>query len=239
MKIIPCVQGDAAWFEARCGHVSSSRIADAIAVLKKKEGEAAVRRHLRMAIVSERLTERHADHYVSKPMEWGTENEPLARTAYEMKTDRTVDLLGYVLHPTIEYAGASPDGLVGKDGCIEVKCPNTATHIDYLIAGQVPEDYQPQCLWVMACTGRQWCDFVSFDPRLPMKYQLFMVRMQRDEERIRAMEAEVRKFLGEVEALIKRLGEGEEFLANRMQESIAGFGITQAETDAVIRGELR
>lgn len=221
MKVLNVVQGSSEWFEARCGHVSASRVADALAVLKRKEGEAACRRNLRMAIVAERLTERHSANYVSPAMDWGTENEPLARTAYEMKTDETVDLVGYVLHPTIEWAGASPDGLCGKEGLIEAKCPNTTTHLDYLIAGVVPEEYKPQMYWQMACTGRKWVDFVSFDPRLPEKHQLFVKRLMRDEAIILSMETGVIQFLAEVEQVIDQLNKGDAFLAAQLRESIA------------------
>lgn len=205
MKVMHCAQGSPEWFEARCGAVTSSRVADAIAILKRKEGEAAVRRNLRYQIVGERLTGLHADSYVSPAMEWGVENEPLARTAYELFTGEDVKLIGYVLHDSIEYAGASPDGLVGTDGMIEAKCPNTITHLGYLVGDVVPDEYKPQMLWQMACTGRKWVDFVSFDPRLPEKHQLFGRRFHRDEAEILRMESEVVKFLSEVDAMIAKL----------------------------------
>jgi hypothetical protein len=116
-----------------------------------------------------------------------------------------VDQVGMVLHPSIERGAASPDGLVDLDGLVEIKCPNTATHLDYLLDGTVPAKYQPQMLWQMACTGRDWCDFVSFDPRLPEDLQLFVVRFQRDQVRIDAMEAEVRAFISEAEETVSRL----------------------------------
>lgn len=238
MKAHRVIQGSAEWFDLRCGKVTSSRVADAIAVLKIKKDESAARRHLRTKIVSEIFTGKHSESYVSLAMEWGTETEPLARTEYEMRTGNDVRLVGFVDHPTIEMAGASPDGMVGEDGCVEFKCPQSNTHIDYLIAKKAPEEYQAQMLWVMACSGRQWCDFVSFDPRMPNKHKLLIVRFNRDEERIAGMEAGVRKFLREVEELIGQLNDGEDYLVKRMEASIAGFGITQSETDAVMRGEL-
>jgi putative phage-type endonuclease len=198
MNILDCEQGSAAWFEARLGCVTSSRVAEAIAKLKRKDGESAARRNLRGEILCELLTGRPSEHYVSKYMEEGKENEPLARTAYELARDVIVEQVGFVYHNTIKMAGASPDGLVGGDGLIEIKCPKSTTHLEYLLAETVPEDYQPQMLWQMACTDRLWCDFVSYDPRLPEDLQLFVVRFPRDEQRIAEMEAEVRIFLVEV-----------------------------------------
>ena len=143
-------------------------------------------------------------------MRWGTEQEPMARASYEVKTGLLVDQVGMVLHPTIDRAAASPDGLVGEDGLIEIKCPNTATHLEYLLAGTVPSRYQPQMLWQMSCTGAAWCDFVSYDPRLPDHLQLFIVRFNRDQARIDEMEAEVRAFLAEVDSIISRLPKAQE-----------------------------
>jgi dihydrofolate reductase len=117
-----------------------------------------------------------------------------------------VDTVGFVLHPTFDYAGSSPDGLVGDDGGLELKCPKTTTHIKWLMAGEVPEEHQAQCLWNMACCGRAWWDFMSFDPRLPDGMKIFIVRMDRDDARIAAIEAEVAKFNDEIEAAIKQLG---------------------------------
>lgn len=232
MKSMFCAQGSPEWFEARCGAVTSSRVADAIAILKRKEGEAAVRRNLRYQIVGERLTGLHADSYVSAAMEWGVENEPLARTAYEMFTGEDVKLIGYVLHDSIEYAGASPDGLVGTEGMIECKCPNTITHLGYLVGEVVPDEYKPQMLWQMACTGRKWCDFVSFDPRLPERHQLFVTRFQRDEAEIDRMTAEVIKFLAEVDAMIAKLprSTGESSLERQLLDSME---LTQQDVETV------
>ncbi len=231
MKSMNCIQGSVEWFEARCGAVTASRVADAIAILKRKEGEAAVRRNLRYQIVGERLTGVHADSYVSDAMNWGTENEPLARTAYEIQTGEDVQLIGYVLHPELEYAGASPDGMVGTDGLIECKCPNTITHLGYLIGEVVPEEYKPQMLWQMACTGRKWCDFVSFDPRLPERYQLFVKRFHRDDAEIARMTDEVVKFLAEVDAMIASLPNvGESSLERQLINSLE---LTQQDVETV------
>jgi hypothetical protein len=138
-------------------------------------------------------------------MQWGIDTEPFARAAYELTCNATVDTVGFAIHPHIERFGASPDGFVGDEGMVELKCPNTETHIDYILQGTVPAEYQAQMLAELACTGRQWCDFVSFDPRLPRHLQLFVRRFQRDETRIAEIEHKVTKFLAEVDDVIFRL----------------------------------
>jgi hypothetical protein len=143
--------------------------------------------------------------YFSDVMKWGLEQEPFARAAYEMRSGVLVDQVGFVVHPSIDGAGMSPDGLVGDQGLVEIKCPLSKTHIRYFLDGKVPSEYKPQMLWQMACSERAWCDFVSFDPRLPEDLQLFTVRFERDDAAIKAMEAEVLTFLAEVDDIIKRL----------------------------------
>ena len=197
-------QGSDAWKNMRCGRVTASRITDVTA--KIKTGESADRRNYRAQIVTEILTgEPAADGFTNEAMRWGTEQEPFARAAYEVLTGCMVDQVGMVLHPTIARAAASPDGLVGDDGLVEIKCPNTATHLDYLLAGVVPAKYQPQMLWQMACCERDWCDFVSFDPRLPDHLQLFVKRFHRDDVRIDAITSEVESFLREVDQMLAKL----------------------------------
>ena len=150
-------------------------------------------------LVCERITGKPAESYSNAAMQWGTEQEPFARAAYEAHTGVIVEETGFHSHPTIEAAGASPDGLVGEDGLVEIKCPNTATHLDTLISETVPGDYVIQMQMQMVCTGRKWCDFVSFDPRMPEGAQLFVQRVNRDNEFIEKMEEEIRKFLSELE----------------------------------------
>ena len=204
MKVLDYEQGSEPWLQARAGRVTASRIDDVMA--KIKTGEAASRRDYRAQIVAEILTGKPADGgYINAEMQWGTEQEPYARAAYEVAKGVMVDQLGFVLHPRIERAGASPDGLAGKIG-LEIKCPKTATHLQYLLDGTVPAKYQPQMLWQMACMETEAVDFVSFDPRLPEKHQLFVVRFPRDDAKIKAMEAEVEKFLAEVDEVLERLG---------------------------------
>jgi putative phage-type endonuclease len=198
-------QGTPEWFAARLGNVTASRVADVIA--KTKSGYSASRENYMAQLICERMTGTVAESYTNAAMQWGTETEPLARAAYESLADVLVDEVGYVQHPRIERAGASPDGLVDADGLLEIKCPNTATHIDTLISEDVPMKYITQMQWQMACTGRLWCDFVSFDPRLPNGLQLFVTHIMRDDEYIAMLEEEVKKFLTELDAKISKLNE--------------------------------
>ena len=196
-------QDSAEWLAARAGCLTASAIADMLA--KTKTGEAASRANLRARLVAERLTGIPQDGFSNAAMQWGNEQEPFARAAYEIHSGNLVDQTGLVMHPSIPYAGASPDGLIDDCGLVEIKCPNTATHIEYLLSGTTPKKYQPQMLWQMECTGRQWCDFVSFDPRMPEHLQLFVVRFERDEERLDDLRKEAIAFLAEVDALILQL----------------------------------
>ena len=149
---------------------------------KTKTGPAASRKNYAAELALERITGEKAQGYVSAPMLWGIENEPFARAAYELQMDFEVDQVGFIQHPFIERSGASPDGLVGTDGMVEIKCGNTATHVAWAVAGVVPPEHVAQLQWQMACTGRKWNDFVSFDPRMPEGQQLFIRRLYRDDQ---------------------------------------------------------
>lgn len=195
------VQGTEEWFADRCGYVTASRYKDVLA--KIKSGEAASRRNYRAQLVCERLTNRPADSYCSPEMQRGTELEPIARMAYEARTGAIVIETGFIKHASM-MAGASPDGLIGDDGLAEFKCPNTATHIDTLING-MSYDHLPQVQGQMWITGRQWCDFVSFDPRLPEKMQLHIERIKRDGEYIAKLEKEITEFIKDVDQTIALL----------------------------------
>jgi putative phage-type endonuclease len=190
------------WFAARLGKVTASRVADVLA--KIKSGESASRKNYKMELVVQRLTNKQGESFTNAAMEWGTEQEPFARMAYEAHTGTFVKEEGFVDHPTIEGFGCSPDGIVGE-GLIEIKCPNTANHIETVLENKVPSKYIPQMQAQMACTGAKWCDFVSFDPRVPEDLQLFVVRVERDQEYIDAMEVEVKQFLSEVLDLFNQL----------------------------------
>jgi len=196
-------QGSDAWHQQRCGRVTASRVADVIA--KTKTGYSTSRDNYMAQLVCERLTGTVAESYTNAAMQWGTDNEPLARAAYEAYMDVLVDEVAMITHPRIEQAGASPDGLVGDDGLVEIKCPNTATHIDTLLTQTVPGKYITQMQWQMACTGRKWCDFVSFDNRLPEELQIFIKRIERDDVYIKMLEEEVIKFLKELNDKIEKL----------------------------------
>ena len=172
---------------------------------KTKSGYSTSRDNYMAQLVCERLTQTKADGFTNAAMEWGTEQEPFARAAYEAKTGEMVEEVGFVPHPKIEWAGASPDGLVGLFGLVEIKCPNTATMIDTLLTGKVPSKYNTQMQFQMACTERDWCDYVVFDPRMPAKAQLFIKRVERDNVFIKDMEAEIVNFLAEVNVQIQQL----------------------------------
>ena len=196
-------QGTQEWFQDRCGKVTASRVADVVA--KTRSGYSASRDNYLAQLVCERMTGAPAESFTNAAMQWGTEQEPFARAAYESAKDVLVEQVGFIHHPNIDGSGASPDGLVELFGLVEIKCPNTATHIDTLLTQSVPGKYITQMQFQMACTGRQWCDFVSFDPRMPTKAQLFVKRIQRDDVFIKEMESEIKKFLAEVTAKVEQL----------------------------------
>jgi putative phage-type endonuclease len=196
-------QGTDSWRQQRLGKVTASRMADVIA--RTKNGYGASRANYLAELVAERLTGVPAEHFQSAAMIWGTEKEADARIAYSFYSNAEIELVGFVPHPTIAMSGCSPDGFVGVDGLVELKCPNTATMIDLLRGGTIPDKYICQMFWQMACTGRQFCDFVSYDPRLPPHMQLFVQRIQRDNRLIKGLEAEVIKFLAELDATIADL----------------------------------
>lgn len=192
------------WFQVRLGKATASRINDVLAKLKNG-GEAAGRKNYRAQLVVERLTGQPVDSYTNGAMMWGVEHEDAARVSYEFVTGNTVEEVGFIDHPTIPMCGCSPDGLIGTDGCIEIKCPNTSTHIEWMLSGGAPSEHVNQMQWQMECTGRQWCDFVSYDPRMPVELQLFTVRIERDEKRIEEIRGEVIALLAEVDDTVSQL----------------------------------
>jgi putative phage-type endonuclease len=193
-----------AWFAARCGRVTASRIADVMA--RTKSGYGASRANYLAQLVCERLTGEVAPSFSNAAMEWGTEKEPEARAAYSAKTGEIVEETGFHKHPTLE-AGASPDALVGADGLVEIKSPNSSTMIEYLRTRQIPHKYILQMQWQMLCTGRGWCDFVAYDPRLGERLQLLIIRVERDPALISEIEAEVTQFLKELDQTVNELKE--------------------------------
>jgi putative phage-type endonuclease len=190
------------WFAARCGKVTASRVADIIA--KTKTGASASRDNYLAQLVCERMTGKPAESYSNAAMLHGTETEPFARAAYEAKMDILVTEVGFIDHPWIPMSGASPDGLA-NEGMVEIKCPNTATHIDTLLSQTVPAKYITQMMWQMCSANRPWVDFVSFDPRLPERHQLFIKRINYDPEMVNMLENSVIQFLGDVDLKIQQL----------------------------------
>lgn len=219
MKVVPCIQGDATWHETRLGMLTASRISDALAKLKKG-GDSAARKNYMLDLAVERITRKPTEHYMSEPMRIGVEREPLALAAYEIEKDCVVERVGFVLHPTIEWSGASPDGIVG-DGLVQVKCPLPRTHATYLIADKVPAEYVPQCMWELACTGKAYTDFISYCPEFPPELRLFICRLERDDALIGQMEAEARVFLDEVAATVTQLRGGLEGLLDSALRDVA------------------
>lgn len=195
-------QGSPEWFLARYGNASASRISDVIA--KTKSGYSASRDNYLTQLVLERFGI-FEESYISEAMINGTETEPFARATYELTNSVMVEEVGYILHPSIEKSGASPDGRINNEGLLEIKCPCSKIHFEYLLGDRVPPKYIPQMAWQMACTGAQWCDFVSFDNRVPDGLQFFQVRYMRDNEYIKMLEEEVTKFLIEVDAKYNEL----------------------------------
>lgn len=205
MNVVDVEQGSDAWKLERCGKVTASRIADMMA--KTKSGWGASRANYRAELVIEKLTRQPAEKFTNAAMAWGTETEPQARIMYELMHDVEVRQVGMVRHATIANTLASPDGLVGDEGLIEIKCPQSNTHIETLLSGVVPQKYLYQIAWQMACCGPHiaWADFVSYDPRMPAGMQLFVQRIERDTALIKDLEREVPLFLAEVDDTVAQL----------------------------------
>ena len=217
MTILDLEQGSDEWLRARLGKVTGSKVSDVLA-----KGAGKTRAKYLAQLVAERLTGKPTETFKSAAMDYGSEHEEKARIAYRWHRglrDEDIQKVGFVLHPTIEGAGASPDAFVGEDGGVEIKMPETHTHLDYLLRGEkaIPKSYRDQIQWNMACSGRQWWDFVSYDFRLPEdRGAYFRHRFERDGAYISEMETEVSRFLIEVEATIVKIdhkvgytGEGE------------------------------
>jgi putative phage-type endonuclease len=189
-------QGSEEWLKIRLGKVTASGVADVLA--KTKTGVSASRGNYLIKLAIQRVTGIVEESYTNDAMQWGIDNEAQARVAYEVASGNFVDQIAFVDHPAIQWFGASPDGLVNDDGLVEIKCPNSATHWSYIKDDGPPNKYYIQMQAQMACTGRSWCDFVSFDPRMPERSRLFIKRVMREDDYIAEMEAEIKKFLDEV-----------------------------------------
>lgn len=212
MRVIKCEQNTAEWLEIRRGKITASRICDVMAILTRaskngKAGEpAAARINYRIELMAERLTGRVGDHYVTPEMEWGHEHEGRARDAYEIAHDVMASKVGFILHPTLDYSGSSPDSLVGADGGLEIKCPKSETHLKWMMADEVPEEHRDQMQYNMLCGERDWWDFMSYDPRQPEGLRIFIKRLMRDNERIADIENNVIGLNDEIEEAMSKLG---------------------------------
>ena len=193
-----------AWHQARLAKVTASRVADVIA--KTRSGYAASRDNYMAQLIVERLTGKPTESFSNAAMEWGTQTEPEARAAYSARTGELVEEVGFIDHPTIEGAGASPDGVVGE-GLVEIKCPQTNTMLEWILTRTIPARYLAQMQFQMAVTGAKWCDFAAYDPRLPEHLQLLIIRVERDDTRIAEIEAEISMFLGELDDKVNKLNE--------------------------------
>lgn len=195
------------WFAARLGKVTASRIKDVMS-RTAKNAYSSMRKTYMLELISERLSGTIIDHYRTPAMNWGVENEDIARSQYIILTNNNVEQVGFFPHSRLTESGASPDGIVGDDGLIEIKCPNTVTHVTTLVEKKIKNDYILQMQWQMACTGRAWCDFVSFDPRLPERYSIYIQRVERDDNKIQEIESEVEAFLLEIDTIMEALENG-------------------------------
>lgn len=219
-------QGTAEWFAAKVGKVSASRMGDLMA--RTQKGWGAPRKHYLAEKVAERLTGKTREKKRIASLEQRLEIEPDARAAYEFYRNVDVDLVGFIPHPTIANAGASPDGLIGLSGGVEIKCPDTDTHIEILTSGGIDRDYLLQMQFGMACTGRQWWDFVSFDPNMPEELNLYVRRVGRDDQLIAEIETNVIQFLEEVDqkvAQVRALMRGSTPLEHALESSLQSIGV--------------
>lgn len=203
MKIIDCEQGSAEWFAARCGKVTASKIADLMA--RTKSGYSASRANYAAQLIAERLTGTVAESYTNAAMQWGKDQEANAAAMYSFMRDCELGIAGFVDHPAIDMAGASPDRLVGSDGLVEIKCPQTSTMLDVLLGAEIDGRYMKQMQFQMAVCEKDWCDLVFYDPRLPAEMSIHIRRVNRDDGMIKDIESEVRKFLDEIADKVERL----------------------------------
>jgi len=192
------------WWQARLGKATASKISDIMT--KTKSGYGAGRKNYEAQLIAERLTGISPPSFTNAAMQWGTDTEPKARAAYEFETDNEVTEVGFMGHPTIAMSGASPDGLI-DGGILEIKCPNTATHLDTLLNKKIPKKYQTQMFWQMACCDAKYGDFVSYDPRLPENMSMVIIRLEWDAEIVANMESEVETFLTELSDKVAKLKE--------------------------------
>jgi hypothetical protein len=206
VKIIDVPQGSEEWRQAKCGRIGASNVAKVLSRSRDRKSEGSTRANYKARIIAEILTGKpQEDDFTSDDMEGGIELEPFARGAYEVHVGEFVDEVGFVVHPRLERAGCSPDGLVGTKGMVQIKCPKAATHIGYKLAGVVPSKYEPQLAWEMETCERDWSDFVSYCPLFPAPVNLFVVRQNHNPARAREIAAEITQFNREVDDIIEKL----------------------------------
>lgn len=197
MRLHDVAQRSPEWFALRAGKLTGSCAKDMLATIQK--GEAASRRDLKFKLVAERLSQSsQEDGYTNAVMQWGIDHEAEAIAAYEATTGRFVDAIGFCEHDEL-LVGTSPDGFISTDGILSVKCPKTATHIRYIRDGKEPSEHIAQNTHELWLTGRQWIDFVSYDPRLPDALRLFIVRVTRTQPELDDYGRKALAFLAEVE----------------------------------------
>ena len=197
MKIIDCIQGSPEWYAVKCGKVSASHFAEAMA-----GGTGATRTKLMIKLIAERMTGLTEETYSNKTMDRGLEIEPLAREYYEELNDCPVRQVGFIERD--KDIGASPDGLVGEDGMLEIKCPFPSTHIKYVLADKMPAEYVKQVQGQLWVAERKWCDFVSFDHRV-IQRPYFCKRVYRDDEFIKELQIKIYVFLADMKAIMEKL----------------------------------
>lgn len=223
MRIIDFPQGSKEWAQARAGRVTASNMSKVLSRARDRKSEGATRANYKARIIAEILTGRpQEDDFTSEDMEGGIELEPFARAAYEVRVNDFVDEVGFVVHPKIERAGCSPDGLVGTKGMVQIKCPKAATHISYRLAGVVPSKYEPQLTLEIETCERDWSDFVSYCPMFPAPLDLFVVRQLLNAERTRQALAEITQFNREVDEIIEKL------TGRKVDEYLARLGLKEA-----------
>lgn len=201
---IEALAGTENWHAARRGCLTASRIADALAVLKNGK-PAESRKRLTFDLLAERATGIAVSHFVTPAMQHGIDNQAGAITEYEIRHGVLVQPEAFVLHPQIDFAGATPDGFIGTDGLIEVKCPTSPKFLSWVMAGEVPQEHRLQMLFQLACTRRQWVDFVAYDPRVPSHLQLFVRRFEPDWKEVEKVEAGAKEFLDELAFMAEQL----------------------------------
>ena len=215
MKAATLTQGTEEWLRARLGRITASGMADVL----RKDPAAKTRVKYMAQLAEERITGMLANGITTHAMETSSAFEKHARRAYELYTDTQIDEYGFVIHPTMDFAGCSPDGVVGIEGGIEIKCCQSAVHLAWQKKGKVPTEHEPQMVWNMACCEAVWWDFVSYDPLAPEDQRLFISRLHRDEKRIEFLEAAVRQFNEEVEEVIARM-RGTDRLKEQIKSSL-------------------